>query len=398
MKLDDMNYLRLTCISSAKKISTSFEDRNRSEKRFFSRGKYRDLDPDMVGIQSLRTRLSQLLHNHLKKELPHLQRELDEKYQETVKKLQSLGEARATVKEQRRFLMAKSAQFQKVADAAVDGHYEDKFFGNVKPEASIDDPSNTRRLRAVVQHLNLQFAALMRRYGHKYKIGITEGNNDGFLQTDEKQIVDPELDSSYASAAWPQITKTRAEAISWVKNVLQRSRGRELPGNFNPLLINELFKEQSESWETLALAHIDRIAIVCESFVRALLNDVTTPDVSARLQAHQVEPALKARLAGAQAELSKIIQDKNRHPITYNHYYTTTIQKMRNKKRMNRINKLAKLASSNLIDANLVSKEHIDPKALQTVLEAAIEPDMDKISAEDALDSEMAYYKVSACQ
>ncbi|KAI7531252.1 hypothetical protein KC331_g14216, partial [Hortaea werneckii] len=58
---------------SDKESDKSFEERNAAEKSFFSQGSYRDLSQDILGIDTLRTRLSQLLYKHLKTELPALQ-------------------------------------------------------------------------------------------------------------------------------------------------------------------------------------------------------------------------------------------------------------------------------------------------------------------------------------
>jgi hypothetical protein len=38
-------------------------------------------------------------------------------------------------------------------------------------------------------------------------------------------------------------------ALDLVRQVLIRTRGKELPGNFNPLLVGELFWEQSSKWQ-----------------------------------------------------------------------------------------------------------------------------------------------------
>jgi hypothetical protein len=46
------------------------------------------------------------------------------------------------------------------------------------------------------------------------------------------------------------------EAISWVRDTLVSSRGRELPGTFSPMLIGELFRVQSTPWEELSKNHI----------------------------------------------------------------------------------------------------------------------------------------------
>lgn len=161
---------------SDKEINKSFADRNAAEAAFFAQGSYRDLPSAMLGIESLRGRLSQLLYKHLKTELPALQKELNDKHREVCVELEKLGQKRSTTQEQRRFLMSISATYQDVIKAAVNGQYEHNFFGSLDPELAVDHESNMRRLRAVVQHLNLQFAGTMRQYGHKHQVNdIQEG-------------------------------------------------------------------------------------------------------------------------------------------------------------------------------------------------------------------------------
>ncbi len=40
----------------------------------------------------------------------------------------------------------------------------------------------------------------------------------------------------------PPIHWSKPRAMDWVRGVLVRTRGKELPGNFNPLLVGELFR------------------------------------------------------------------------------------------------------------------------------------------------------------
>jgi hypothetical protein len=79
----------------------TFSQRNRSEASFFSKGVWAELPRD---IESLRARLSELLFEHIKKELPDLRTELDKKLVDTTKELQRLGAQRSTVDEQRQYL------------------------------------------------------------------------------------------------------------------------------------------------------------------------------------------------------------------------------------------------------------------------------------------------------
>lgn len=46
------------------------------------------------------------------------------------------------------------------------------------------------------------------------------------------------------------------EAISWVRDTLICSRGRELLGTFSPMLIDDLFRVQLKPWEKMSRMHL----------------------------------------------------------------------------------------------------------------------------------------------
>jgi len=316
------------------KHASSFKERNESERNFFSKGSYNELSRTIVGIESLRGRLSALLNNHLSQELPHLKKELDVKLKDTAKDLEKLGEKRSTVHEQRQFLMQLSIKAHDVLKSAVSGHYEGQFFGLVDTTSRIDSSSNFRRLRAVIQFLNFKFAKDMRQAGHKFQISkpdnsVTTGGASSLQFSDsaeDKATEEPDNDSTADTTsiieAAAELGTTlpkrlnRDEGLQWVLRVLQRSRGRELPGNVNPSLISQLFWEQSEPWEMLAKAHISAIASVCSRFVQDVLETTASKEVKPRLWTLRIEAAMKASLDAAQEELKKLVQDKGRHPIT----------------------------------------------------------------------------------
>ncbi|KAI6789104.1 hypothetical protein KC361_g8699 [Hortaea werneckii] len=199
---------------SDKESDKSFEERNAAEKSFFSQGSYRDLSQDILGIGALRTRLSQLLYKHLKTELPALQKELNDKHRDVCRELEQLGEKRSTPQEQRRFLMGISTTYQNIVKAAVNGQYEHDFFGDPDPDAGVGDKSNMRRLRAVAQHLNLQFASTIRQYGHK--LAIIESDS-------EVAANEPELEAGYEHFAELQEHIDPSEAVNRVRRILIRS-------------------------------------------------------------------------------------------------------------------------------------------------------------------------------
>ncbi|KAF2771354.1 hypothetical protein EJ03DRAFT_342384 [Teratosphaeria nubilosa] len=377
---------------SDKEAAKSFDERNAAEHVFFSQGRYRDLPRDNVGIEALRTRLSSVLYKHLQKELPALQKELNEKHRQVCHDLKQLGEKRSTPGEQRRFMMGVSTTYQDIVKAAVNGQYEHEFFGDIDPDAVLDDEANMRRLRAVVQYLNLQFASTMRQYGHAE---LVEPSEDEDSASPKPQAVsEPELDEGYTHFSEIQKVVTRADAVTRVRKILIRSRGRELPGSLNPLLISHLFWTQSANWKDIAMYHIDRVASVCASFVRSAMDFSVSCDISERLQAVKVEAALIDRLNRAKNELDRIIADCKHHPITYDPAYTAIVQKTRHQKHSIKFEKLLQEAEV------LVERRHdhkssvyLQPDVIKTGMDTLLEPDMDKTSAEDALDSQDAYYK-----
>ena len=283
----------------------TFSQRNRSEASFFSKGVWAELPRDNVGIESLRTRLSELLFEHIKKELPDLRTELDKKLVDTTKELQRLGAQRSTVGEQRQYLMKLSMSFYNIAKAGLHGHYDAEYFADKEDFREAGEQLKVRRLRAMVQYMNKQFAARLRQYGHKYTFegysvsGLDsddgdEGSAAPVRVPDALTAAEGERPASISNGDVSDECKTpsmaprrpimlgRREALDWVEQNLVQTRGRELAGNFNPLLIGELFWEQSENWEDIAQKHVEEISKLCTNFVSDLLQELCPQDVYAR--------------------------------------------------------------------------------------------------------------------
>ncbi|KAJ4991097.1 dynamin family protein [Stagonosporopsis vannaccii] len=368
---------------SEDQMSLSFEQRNGAEQLFFSKGRYVDLPREVVGIDSLRTRLSQLLYAHLRKELPSLKEEISEKLQTAKDDIDKLGEKRNTLKEQRMVLTKISMAVNDVLKSATKGYYEGPFFGSINKEAPINASSNLRRFRAVVQHYNITFATNMRLRGHKYAFGAGPGDSAHDIDDDEESFLPKPMEL------------TRKEAVSWVKSSLERTRGHELPGTFQPMLISELFWEQSEPWQEIALDHINEVARACKEFVNTVLQYTAPLEFQPKIAAVNVDAALTKCLTNAKEESAKVLKDKARHPSTYNHYFTTTIQMMRKRKYEKLTEKASKESEISVPEAhNHPSfKTYNDPDKLAQAMNNAIEQDMDTFSSQEALDIQRAYYK-----
>lgn len=369
----------------------SFVQRNHAERQFFDQGAYAALPPHIKGIETLRSRLSTLLHDHLKKELPHLKQELLEKLADTTKGLSQLGVKRSTPQEQRMFLTDIGQGINELLRAGVRGQYEFPFFGPVDMKSAVDSLQNIRRFRAVVQHLNLSFSDRMHLMGSKYRIPSKKSPGD--KKNEGKEEANDPTDKTHGP-----IKMTREEAINWVHRTLERSRGLELAGSFNPLIVSQLFWEQSTPWERLALEHMENVANKASIFVEAVLAETAPADIKPRLNDFCVVDALSAALARAKSELHHIIADKNRNLLTYNNFFTQTIQSQRKSKMAEILAGVADAAKVSWTkeddgdDKKVKLETYIDPAKLNKTLHAGIEQTMDKFSAEDALDTQLAYY------
>lgn len=301
----------------------TFAERNEAEKLFFSKGRYVDLSRECVGIESLRERLSKLLLNHLIKELPTLRREMYTKLEDTSEEIAKLGEKRTTIGEQRMMLMKVSMKINDILKSAVQGYYESSFFGPIDMNAGVDSAANISRFRAVVQHRNITFAENMRLRGQKFAIAVGPGDDDNEQAEAAKLQIEMEnLDDDDLSLLPKPKALTHKQATDWVKKTLERSRGYELPGTFQPMLISQLFWEQSQPWERIASDHITGVAAICKEFVHTVLKYAAPAEFLARITILSVDAALTASLTAAKEELAKLLKDKARHPMTYNRKYT----------------------------------------------------------------------------
>lgn len=295
----------------------SLVERNLSEDQYFRTSNFNKLPTQCVGIETLRSRLSMLLFEHVKQELPKLRKDLEEALGNSKDQLKVMGSSRTKAHECKAYLTQLSLSFYETYKAAVDGHYEGAYFtANVDHSFDLTSSSTVRRIRAVVQYMNTQFANNHRINGHKFQI-----DTSNLAMVPAPGSLDDIKDSQLP------VPMNKAGALAWVRSVLVRTRGKELVGNFNPLLVGELFWEQCSYWRRLAMEYLDEVAHMCSRFLDVLLEDKCPKDIVGRLRASLVQDALQARYDSATQEIEKILDDVRSFPINYNHYYTDTINK-----------------------------------------------------------------------
>ncbi|KAL9627404.1 MAG: hypothetical protein Q9164_007617, partial [Protoblastenia rupestris] len=258
-------------------------------------------------------------------------------------------------------------------------------------------------LRAVIQYKNSQFSNLLRTRGYKYHIDKQQEAKADGEATDEARLSSEAAKTDMVPVVSitepvPPIHWSEPTAIEWVRKVLVRTRGKELPGNFNPLLVGELFWEQSSKWQQMAERHVEGVAEVCNRFLDALLREKCPKDVYTRLWSSKIEDVLKLRLDGSTREMEKIMEDIKSYPITYNHYYTDTIKKRRREREEKVLANCIDNATQHIAPTEYHSyhaSAQADSKKAAREYSDKVDPDMENHSCEEALDCLHSIYKLS---
>lgn len=149
----------------------------------------------------------------------------------------------------------------------------------------------------------------------------------------------------------------------------------------------------------MAAHHIRQVSDLCEGFIDELFSVIAPKDVSTRLLAYRVEEELVKRIQTAENELSKLLTDLKRHPITYNHYYTMVIQKMRKRQSISAIEKITGSSTTSVTAYDLYSHRlnnvvRFDLSKVISTYERSFQQDIDRYSCTEALRCLYSYYKV----
>jgi hypothetical protein len=178
----------------------------------------------------------------------------------------------------------------------------------------------------------------------------------------------------------------------------RRSRGKELSGNFNAVLLAELFHHECRRWSKIALAHIEQVYSLLTEFNMILLDHLQI-ESRVRTEIHdRIQGNLQKASDSAVAELEHLWADEMMQPMTYNHYYTDNVQKSNLAEAKRRVKNAMSVKAAAHPSSTLESGEKIDwirMSALFEALEQRIVVDMDEQACKEALASLDAYYKVA---
>jgi len=346
--------------------------RDATEKEFFSRGIWTDVNPEHCGVEALRIRLSSVLKDQILSQLPSLVQDVENGIHECTETLDRLGPVRTTREEQLRYLLRLSEDYTSLTRQAVDGTYTDRFFGMRKKHAGYP-----RRLRAVVQNRLLEFRQDMFLNGQSQRITESESESE-----DKDEISDS-----------PRIP--RSQYVEHVAYRLKFSRGRELPGLFSPLIVGDLFVEQCEPWRKIAKALVEDIVDAAHQMTELVIRHVAANDVINQVLkfVHEMVEELKVEL---DVKVDELLVSATQHPITYNRQLTDNAQKAQQARHKRAIRQLIRKVFGSQHFDDVDRKISLNPVHFVDLLAQGLEPDMELFGSSTAVDYMEAYYKASS--
>lgn len=375
------------------KGETTLVDRDAKELEFFSQGAWQNLPRSLLGIEKLRNRLSKVLLGQIAEELPSLVNEIETKAESCQILLDNLGSPRTSSDEQREYLFHVSQRFQMLAKAAIDGTYNDSFFGDGKKQEGYQ-----KRFRAVLQNLNSKFAQELTQRGHY--VEITEGVLDD-TPSIPHSIVESEKDEAEEGENTQYKSFISQETyLSRVNDLMKRTQGRELPGTYNPMIVADLFYEQSQPWGAIVKAHINEAWRAASLFIRHVVTHVADESTAEALIREVLDPAMNNILSKLNEKMTELLDSHRQkcHPITYNHDFIQTLQQIRSKRMKKEFNRvLAKFFGYNGVNLDSVycKEKNYNLENLATSLVLSIVQETTNRTALEAMDCMTAYYEVS---
>ncbi|KAI1260646.1 dynamin family protein [Xylariaceae sp. FL1019] len=361
--------------------------RDSEETAFFTQGIWASLPSSMLGIDELRPKLSNVLIRQIARELPSLIQEIGHGLKSTQEKIKALGVPRIKPDEQRKELLAISQKFQLLVKSSVDGTYSEAFFENAKTERGYQ-----QRIRAVVQNLNSEFSTVLANRGHYRSMQDEE---------DEPNSTEVEAISSELKAMGhpkdPQRI-TRSAYIEYTKTLMRRTRARELPGTFNPMVVADLFHEQSIPWESIVADHVKNAWNSANDFLHLVVDSIADPAIALALQTEVFEPALNKLIQDATNKTEELLNaHRTIHPITYSKEYSEKILDTWYQRRRESVTKIVGsfFNAPDLGPFVPIRQNDYNLNKLVDTLSKQDESDIESIAASEALDSMHAYYAVA---
>lgn len=254
--------------------SSTSDERDQKETEFLGSGVWKNLGSASRGISALRTKLSKVLFDHVRQNLPDVIKGIESHVADRRQRREGLGIPRSTPAQHRIYLGSIAKRFHGLARDAIRGHYaDDAFFGGLEKSDTGEQELSRRKLRACIRQLNRAFALVIDKRGAARLIHGPDGALPSAFTTKEPEILRP-LMQLYN---FDHPTEVFWEAMkAEVEREAIRDQGTEFPGTKNPRLAFQQFKKQARPWNGIAARHVELVTEVTRMFVHDLLEHLVS--------------------------------------------------------------------------------------------------------------------------
>ena len=225
--------------------------KDETEREIFSEQPWNELSRSQFGIGSLREELTKHLFNQICSELPNVLREIECAETKCEQELKDLGVVRVKSKDQRKYLIGISRRFEQLVGAGLEGHWISDPIFNV----------DGMRLRAQIRKLNDEFEKTMMQNGHTFE----------FVPGERHRRKEPLPPFSFNNEP---LIQNQAHLLRKADKIIKSGRGQELPGMCDPILVSDVFRDQSQKWQNLLHQHVEKVWDITNHFLRKLLFEI----------------------------------------------------------------------------------------------------------------------------
>ncbi|KAK8170062.1 P-loop containing nucleoside triphosphate hydrolase protein [Phyllosticta citrichinensis] len=345
------------------------EGRTTKERCIFNHSNWKSLPPGSNGIDALRSRVAAMLTDQIMDDLPTLICDIRSGIADCETKLRRLGDPRVTIQDQKFHLIKASQKFSTLVTSAINGTYADHadFFND-----ALTARGAHKRLRALIHDLLWGFAEEMRTHGEFEKIG------------DEAPNPPERTPSNWIS---------REKYLEYVRDLNRRSNGCGLTGTFNPQVVGDLFRRQSQPWSRIIGNSVDCILQAVRNFFDLTLDYSMDTKAGEAVMRRIINPAMEIWTANLQDKVEEIMAPHLRgHPITYNLNFTDTIQKSRREMSKQQASSVSP-SLREALDSRPLTEDQFE--VFSERIREELRAHIDLYSCEEAVDCMKAYYEVT---
>ena len=245
--------------------------------------------------------------------------------------LAALGPNRDTKDQQYKYLLELATCFQAITSHALRAYYggEDVF-----------DGSPSLKLATAIVHRNISFSNDVWENGPT--MTFTEGVGFNKTATSQEDAEDSDDGGDYLRVRYhvnhrelddlmqddSKVAPPKETGIkSWLADVYKDSQGFEL-AVFDPALLPIVWKKQSENWDALALAYINDVVSIVNSFTVDLLSKIYKDEQIRRGLNSVIQEELTERYKkGIDHKRYLLAVERSGTPLTTNHYFADNLEK-----------------------------------------------------------------------